>query len=37
MNWTAEKVKELRKLWAKGLSSGEIGRLLGGSSPMFLP
>ena len=29
MDWTPEKIKELRRLWAKGLSSGDIGRLLG--------
>lgn len=29
MGWTNEQVKELKKLWKKGLSTGEIGRALG--------
>jgi len=27
--WTAERVKELTRLWATGLSASEIGRRLG--------
>lgn len=29
MAWTPEKVKELKKLWKKGLTTVEIGRLIG--------
>ena len=29
MTWTAERVSELRKLWATGASTAEIGRRLG--------
>ncbi len=29
MSWTAERVLELRKLWATGASTAEIGRRLG--------
>lgn len=29
MIWTSEKVQELKKLWESGLSTGEIGRMLG--------
>jgi len=29
MSWTDEKIEELKKLWAKGLSTAEIGRELG--------
>ncbi|MBQ4084143.1 MAG: global cell cycle regulator GcrA-like protein [Alphaproteobacteria bacterium] len=29
MIWTPEKVQELKKLWESGLSTGEIGRILG--------
>jgi len=29
MSWTDEKIEDLKKLWAKGLSTAEIGRALG--------
>ena len=29
MSWTPELIKELKKLWKKGLTTGEIGRILG--------
>ena len=29
MSWTDEKIEDLKKLWAKGLSTAEIGRELG--------
>lgn len=29
MIWTPEKVQELKKMWDSGLSTGEIGRILG--------
>ncbi|MEK9828830.1 MAG: GcrA family cell cycle regulator [Rhodospirillales bacterium] len=29
MSWTPERIKELEKLWAEGLSTAEIGRRLG--------
>jgi len=29
MTWTVERVSELRKLWASGVSTAEIGRRLG--------
>lgn len=28
MSWTEEKVEQLKKLWAEGLTTGEIGRVL---------
>lgn len=29
MGWTPELIKDLKKLWKKGLTTGEIGRLIG--------
>ncbi len=29
MSWTPELIKELKKLWKKGLTTGEIGRVIG--------
>ncbi len=29
MSWTPELIKELKKLWKKGLTTGEIGRAIG--------
>ena len=29
MAWTPELIKELKKYWKKGLTTGEIGRLIG--------
>ena len=29
MGWTDEQVEELKRLWDKGLTTGEIGKVLG--------
>lgn len=29
MSWTDERIEELKKLWAEGLSTGEIGKRIG--------
>ena len=36
MSWTPELIKELKKLWKKGLTTGEIGRVIGMSKSLLM-